>query len=689
MGVNRESMQTETVRLALAAVTDANAIDMAIQLGNRARATLGHMPFAAYKDAAAEGTLLLAHAEDRVVGYALFGLTRRRIRLTHLCVDPEWRGRGLARQLVSWISHEHAEYPGILAKCRVDYDLGKVWIALGFTQISEQPGRSKAGHMLISWWLDHHHPNLFTRDDDSVVVRAAIDLNVVRDLTEAGRTDTDEARALVDDQVADRLELVRTAALDSEIDSMKGPLRARCTARVNQLASVRSDSARVRQLKAELTTAAHTVEPNYPRHERDRFDLAHVAEAIAAGVHVLVTRDVHLARVLGPAAQTHGLRILRPADTVLHLDELARAEAYRPAALLGTTFRRQLIGAGHDAELTTLTNRAADERPAALLKLGRDLALDKHDRIGIYDPGGNLVAALATVPQEAVLAVPLLRVANVALADTLARQLLFQLRQQARDQGATIIRITDPKPSEPVRLAAINDGFREHLDTHFAFVVDTCAGAGEAEHAAVVAARHAGLPEPAPLRSGMPAVAAAELERTWWPVKITDSELPTYLISIQQGYSAELLGVPRGILPRHDSLGLAREHVYYRSVRGPQIQAPARLLWYMSSGGRSTPYPPAIIACSQLDAVVDGSPEDLFDRFQHLGVWDKKHLIEIAPDGLVQALRFTNTELLAHISRAQMGAIAAAHGKSGNPPQGPRRISTDLFAALYQEGRSP
>lgn len=688
MALDRERTQTSTVRVAPAARTDTAAIDAAIELGNRARARLGYLPFAAYRDAAAKGTLLLAHGGDQVVGYALFGLTRRRVRLTHLCVDPEWRGRGVARQLVEWISSEHADYPGILAKCRADYKLGEMWIALGFVPMSERPGRSRAGHALVSWWRDHHHSTLFTRDDDSFVVRAAIDLNVVRDLVEPGRADADEALALIDYQFADRLELVRTAALDREINNMDGPLRARCTTGVQQLTSLRSGSAQVQQIIAELTKAAQVSEPGYPRDDQDRFDLAHVAEAIAAGVHVLITRDARLARVSEPTAQQHGLRILRPADTLIHLDELARAEAYRPAALLGTSFRQQLIGAARDAELATLTNQATRERPRELLKTIRRLALAGHDRIGIYNPDGGLVAAFTAIHEEAVLAVPLLRVANTALADTLARQILFQLRQQARDRGATIIRITDPYPSAPVRLAAINDGFRQHADTYFAFVVDTCAPAAEAERHAVVAARQASVPEPASLRSGMPAVAAAELERTWWPAKATDSDLPTYLIPIQQAFSAELLGVPEGLLRRRDSLGLAREHVYYRSAGGIQPQAPARLLWYMSRGGSSAPYPSAIIACSQLDAVVNGAPEDLFDQFQHLGVWTQRRLFDVATSGIVQALRFTNTELLTHIPLARLRAVAEANRQSGIPPQQPLRISAGMFADLYQEGRS-
>jgi GNAT superfamily N-acetyltransferase len=700
MSLEAGSARSLTFRLALAAAEDDAGIGAAIELGNRARATLGHMPFAAYRDAAAKGTLLLAYDGDQVIGYALFGLTRNRVRLTHLCVAAERHGCGVARQLVEWISHRHTDYPGILVKCRVSYHLGDMWIKLGFTQMSERPGRSKAGHVLVSWWRDHHHANLFTRDDDSVLVRATIDVNVLRDLTEEDRVDAVEAQALVADQVADRLDLVRTAALDAEINQMGGPLRARCTTRVQQLASPRwdPDPARLRQIRDDLIDDARRIDAGYPGSDQDRFDLEHVAEAIAVGVHVFITRDEHLTRMLGSAARQGGVRILRPVDVVIHLDELARAEAYRPAALLGTAHQQRLIGVGGEDDLARLVNQAAGERPKAFLKTVRDLALAGCDRLGVYGPDADLVAAVALRHDRGGLTVPLLRVANTGLADTLACQMLFQLRQQARDRGTMIIRITDRYLSSPARFAALNDGFREHGGDFYAFAVDRCAPASEVEHHAAVAARQVGIPEPAPLRSDMPAVAAAELERTWWPAKLVDSQLPTHLIPIQQVFSAELLGVPEGLFPRHDGLGLAREHVYYRSPLGARLEAPARLLWYMSSTspdrprprrGRAptVPYPSGVIACAQLDAVVTGPAEVLFDQFRHLGVWDQGQVSAAARHGRVQALRFTNTELLTHVPKSRLRAIAAEHGQTGLPPQWPIRISPAMFTALYQEGR--
>jgi hypothetical protein len=297
------------------------------------------------------------------------------------------------------------------------------------------------------------------------------------------------------------------------------------------------------------------------------------------------------------------------------------------------------------------------------------------------------VAAYATIKAAGVLDVPLLRVTDGAGADTLARQLLFLLRQQARDASLPVLRITDPNPSQAIVLAANGDGFLRQ-DAHYcAYVLDVAGDAGEIEHSAVLAARSVALPAPAAMRSGLPALVAAEIERRWWPAKLVDSDLLTYVIPIRQRYSGELLGVPRGLFPREAILGLSREHIYYRSPRGLRPGAPARILWYMSSSGGRGPDPPAVIACSQLEEVVTGGPEELHSRFRHLGVWSIDRITDAAHDGVVQALRFTNTEIFPRpIGLERLRKLGDARDEYPIP-QGPRRISGALFAALYREGR--
>jgi ribosomal protein S18 acetylase RimI-like enzyme len=86
---------------------DTELLDAVVELGDRFNKRLGFLPPAAYKQKAGQGTLLAATIGGRLAGYTLFGLPGQRVRLTHLCVDGEFQGRGIARLLVEEISARH------------------------------------------------------------------------------------------------------------------------------------------------------------------------------------------------------------------------------------------------------------------------------------------------------------------------------------------------------------------------------------------------------------------------------------------------------------------------------------------------------------------------------------------------------------------------------------------------------
>ena len=639
------------------------------------------MPRGAYEAAANSERLVLATTRDVVGGYALIELTRRRVKLTHLCVASEARGRGVARRLVEWISDHHADYPGILVRCRHDYGLGPMWISLGFRQESESVGRSREGHKIVNWWRDHGHPTLFGRNDESVMLRAAVDLNILRDLVATGQR-AEESRALTSDQITGQLELVRTPALDAEVDTIKGDLRSQLTNELATLTSLRGDSGRVADLRETLTTAATTIDPDWMTKPSSRLDIEHLAHAVAAELSVMVTRDQVLTRLLGSLVhERFGLRLMQPSDIVVHIDELTHADTYRPRELLATGLVSHPLRAGEDeGVIDVVLNHAARERPQQLLNSLRQLASGGIQRIALYGDG-TLLALYAFNEEPPVLDVPLLRVSGTSVADTLARQLLFVMRHRARELGLPLIKLSDSRLSEPCKTAALNDGFRPRQGGLWAFVIDTCGTAAEVETSAAAAALSAEIEPPSSLRARMPALVAAETERAWWPAKVIDSELPAYVVSIRQGFSTQLLGVPTGVWPRLQALGMSRDHVYYRSAAGPRPTAPARLLWYMTSEGKTATYKPGIIASSQLESVVEDSPEALYKRYRHLGVWELGQIEAAARNNRVQALRFTNTELLDHpIPLERVRAMTGV-------PQSPIRINSSVFAELYKEGR--
>lgn len=123
-----------------------------IELGNANSKTLGFLPYEAINQAATEGRVLAFVDDGEVKGYALYGKRVKTgdISLTHLCVDQKQRGTGIARELVEDIVIRNPHRAGIRLSCRKDYPANFMWPKLGFQRLGEKPGRSRAGHPLVT-----------------------------------------------------------------------------------------------------------------------------------------------------------------------------------------------------------------------------------------------------------------------------------------------------------------------------------------------------------------------------------------------------------------------------------------------------------------------------------------------------------------------------------------------------------
>ncbi|MFJ6774340.1 GNAT family N-acetyltransferase, partial [Kitasatospora sp. NPDC091257] len=285
-----------------------------IKLGDRYTKTLGLMTPPAYSKMADDGGLLVAVEDSAVVGYALFGLPKRtpHVRLAHLCVAEEHRSKGIARLLIDTIRAHHGQRFGIKAKCRRDYGLTGMWTKLGFIPRGEVKGRSKQGHVLDGWWLDFRHPSLFAEVDSDAQLTVAIDHGVFADLR--GRkpsSDAAESQALESGWMTDLVELVFTPHLYQDIRDIENEAeRVHQRAAASGLRELSPDPGTVSLRSRQLLDAAAKTDPEQTELEQR---LRYVAEAAAAGVHVLATHDALLTRLTDVVWNAVGVRIVAPA----------------------------------------------------------------------------------------------------------------------------------------------------------------------------------------------------------------------------------------------------------------------------------------------------------------------------------------------------------------------------------------
>ncbi len=695
----RPGLVVETV-----AASDSALIEQLVAMGDTAASTLGMLRPAVYDDAARSGYLLVARDAGKVVGYTLYRCPRSEVVVTHVCVDAAHRRRGIARHLVEEVSSRHPNRHGLRAKCRNNYELGAFWRSLGFDYLGDTHGRGADEAPMTVWWRDHQIPNLFSPPVDEVAARllVAIDTNILMDLNT--RPDTPQARrsqVLLGPDLVDRMELVVSQGLERDLEGQPEEAKARLVGAAEQYQRPNVDPVRARSLFDTLLATVKLHSPGFGSRSGDEGDLWQVAHAAAAGIKVLATWDDRLRTVIGPIVariarpEFEALRIIDPDHLVVYLDQLVHAAAYQPRALQGSEFSGEQAGAASEAALLALLNSAAGEARSDLRARVRAAARAGRPPVIIRDAEGIVVAGFATYVDGPRLRVPFLRVNNHEHASTIARRLLWWLREQARDEGTTVVVVEDPHLSRIVRWAAVHESYEVVGERLVAWVIDRC-GTSLAVTTAVTAARASLDLGPASLLTPrLPAEVAAQYERTWWPAKLTDSELPHFAVAIQPDWSAGLFGIPATLTERPSLLALGREQVYYRSGKNSGVAAPGRILWFLSQDRTARrPRTPgeartsSFIGTSLLDAVDTDTPENLHSALQHYGVYPIERIRDAADRrGLAQAFRFSDTEFFpTPVSWKQYEELLEVHG---GPRQilAPVRLSTPLFSDIYALGQ--
>lgn len=677
---------------------DEDVIKQIVALGDQARNTLGLLPREAYFDAAEKGCLLAAIVDGEAAGYALFRLPRNEVVLTHLCVRPDLRRAGIAAELVDEIQRSHEHRLGIKAKCRDDYGLAATWESLGFSYRISTVGRGRDRAPMTVWWRDHGHPDLFTPPmDEPTRVRAALATDVLRELEDplCSEDRSQRSQLLRAEHLQERVEYVATKGLDEELTDNPGD-----DPHVRDLACAYQqpgDQDRAAELRDVLMKALQAAEPMFPHSSQDRGAVWQLAEVAAAGAHVLLTWDdrlldqaVRSALSTATEPELAQLRVVDPNHLEIRLNELEQVAAYSPDRLAGSWYTTVPAGSDAHSGLAEFLDTQGGETQSQFIALLGDLARDKIQIPIVHAEDDTSVACYATVMDDNVLRVPLLRVADHPMTETLTRQILWLLRREARGNAASVVQIDDPHLPVRIQRIAAAERYIRSGGQWYAVNVDRSAPSHDIVAAATNALELVGLPKAPLIQPNVRAATAAEFERLWWPAKITDSTLPHYVVPIQQRWSSELLGYPKTLLPRPTELSLSREHVYYRSGSPSCLHAPGRILWYMSGGDSVNDAPGAFIGTSLLDAVYTGSPEELYSTYSRYGVFSLEDVRRVQNSaGHTQALQVSDTELFP--CPVQRHTYQELRTQNRGGPQGfqsPMNLPTSLFAMIYQHGHN-
>jgi len=181
------------------------------------------------------------------------------------------------------------------------------------------------------------------------------------------------------------------------------------------------------------------------------------------------------------------------------------------------------------------------------------------------------------------------------------------------------------------------------------------------------------------------------MEEFFWPLKISDASIPTYLISIKPYWAMQLFDediANQYLLGADVSRFFSMENVYYSNKVNFHPQCGARILWYVtqSKNKNESHIGGYIKACSRLiDSRVD-TAKALYDEFQRLGIYDWNLLMKQTgnnPFLKIRSYRFYQTELFRNpivLDQLQKYGIKQA-------PQSPISLTQAQFLSIYRSGK--
>lgn len=614
-----------------------------LTLSKLAKGTVGFMPDAAFRQRAERGTLLLAMSDGSVAGFVLYDLPRDEVRIRQLVTSRDVLHQGVARRLVEELVARHPARRGIVLECRRDFPVSAMWPRLDFAPVEERPGHNRRGLPLTTWFRDFGHPTLFSvQPDESDPPLAALDSNIVIDLADGASTTSERLRS---DWIQNGVRFAVTDQVLLEIDEQSDPaVRQQHRRAAASHRRLHSEPARRRDLLEQLRRTV-------PNPDRFDGDLRHAAAAGAAGARWLVTRDGQFGRACGEIVKsTIDVEVVSPGELLVALDAALRDDTYRPNDLHGSGLSLRGLTTGElDEVARAFVNQGEGETLTHLRRQLDELAAGVPlQRISILVEGDQLLGLLAYNVSN-VISVQLCRVHRGKWQSTLARQLVAMARDEGPRTGAKAVRLEDPFCGGWIRHAAAREGY---LPAGAWLTAIPVAGMGpRSELQSRVAAAGRALGEEAMPPEAVTIVktrdADAATEELFHPWRLTGVKIPTFVVSIEPTWAAELFDVElaRGMLfPRETALSLQRENVYYRSPRpSGGLRAPGRLLWYVKSGPGNER---GLRAISTLREIVVGEPDRLYRRYAHLGVYERTRVRDAARAGQVMALRFSHTALL-------------------------------------------
>ncbi len=664
----------------------------AVELGDQNSKTLGFLPKSAFEKYAQQDQLIGAIDKDtnKVLGYLLYRISYNRVTIVHLCIDNNIRKKGIASKLIKELKLTTKQYDGIKLSCRNDYGIDKVWEKFNFVPIREKIGRSHKKLPLTIWWYPHNQNNILSQISDYELknkIVAVIDMNIFLDIKDERNI---ESLALKSDWILSETILYYTREMHNEINR---------TTDKNEKEKSRNLLSYYKELpfknESDFENILKEIEHLNIGGRNSQSDKRHLAYAITGGAQYFITRDTGILRHK-EALKKYGLTVYRPSEFITHLDENIQTSKYKPQRLIGTNINSTRINS-ENAEYFISTFLKPNEKKAYLRKIiGTSLSFpNKYEVISISKNEKLLALIIYDKTTKNKLKIPVFRFKKNDLKATLAKHLLYKAIFKATKEHYDIVEIEEKNLDADIiqiikETRFINvDNVWKKINIKSVIKQDELNNHIEKK---LYENKNDALEILRKINKSSDTLSKYNIERYFSPLKISDLNIPTYIVPIKPQWSEKLFNdKSEQILPLFEpnyELLLNRENVYYRSSKPKILTAPARILWYESKN-TTTKTKGKIVASSYIDNVFIDNPKKLFKQFEQLGVYEWKHIKETVKENEdIMAFIFSDTELFNNtISLNKINILFEKFEKRKFLPISPVKIKNETYIAIYKLGK--
>ncbi|MBX3421962.1 MAG: GNAT family N-acetyltransferase [Pirellulaceae bacterium] len=648
----------------------------------------------------AKRQILVAKSGGGIVGYVLFSVNQKsEIRIAHLAVSSESRGKGISRLLINQLRSDYSENARIRLNCRADYVAAQVWHSLGFVVGKRMPGKKLDGSELIGYTLTLNDTPLFelspSLPEQPLIV---CDANVCIDIRYPSRPRHESASGLLADWLADQISIAVTEEVFNDLDRQDEPMRSEMISSIrtswNVISSDIDAAERHRDALREIF--------GDPKDPSEISDQRHLAIAASRNAAAFATYDEELLKKAPDILGSLGLRVQRPSEIISELDSVVRVGIYQYREMRNTGIERHRVKSINELDLAEFAKEKQGESRRVLAAM-IDGALSLPDRFEvahIRDANQQSLAMILTeIKSASEKSLRIFRVtrrlAGTRLGNVISELLAYLPLGTANSPKGTILKIEDPHVEPSLLAACLRRGFQiadqqyiramlpgvwDHKS--FLEVINEITDAN-----GLPAVLFAGILGLADAAAGGCQTSTQRLEALIHPGKLAFGKLPTYVVPIQPEWAQELFDFriwSRPLLSMDTRLVINPDSVYYKRPKNSPKGDNARILWYVS--GSKQRGGGCIRACSVMTKGVTGTVKDLYREYQRLGVFEWRHLMDHFgnPDTLAFAMEFTNTELFPRtISLDELNAILIEDGMKRQQFISALEISQAAFETIY------